>query len=209
MDSRGLLDAVRARVGSGPAHVLVVEDDADIRPALIRVFEMEGFTVAGVVHGADGLAQARERRPDLVLLDMMMPVMAQAADDIRSRGFVPTSAPARLRYEGGIADLGELGGRRPRPLPTRGEPVAPWYGGSARTQARDMRTTETLLWEPRPAAGSRQRSSARSNPLRRAVARDQQKHGPERLTDKRSGPPRTHPLIAVTAPRERASSCWH
>ncbi len=33
MDSRGLLDAVRARVGSGPAHVLVVEDDADIRPA--------------------------------------------------------------------------------------------------------------------------------------------------------------------------------
>jgi len=37
---------------------------------------------------------------------------ALAADYIRRRGFVPTSTPARLRYEGGIADVAELGGRR-------------------------------------------------------------------------------------------------
>ena len=70
-----LLDVLRSRAGGCRAHVLVVDDDADIRATLVELFEGEGFTVTGAADGADGLAQARERRPDLVLLDMMMPVM--------------------------------------------------------------------------------------------------------------------------------------
>jgi len=70
-----LLDAVHARAGGDFPHLLVVDDDTDIRESVIEILEGEGFTVAGAVHGADGLAQARERRPDLIVLDMMMPVM--------------------------------------------------------------------------------------------------------------------------------------
>ena len=51
-----LLDSLRARVGGGRAHVIVVDDDADIRAALTEILEGERCTVAGAVHGADGLA---------------------------------------------------------------------------------------------------------------------------------------------------------
>jgi len=57
--------------------VLVVEDDADIRQALLEILEEHGFDAAGVKHGAEALqflTQATEL-PCLILLDLMMPVM--------------------------------------------------------------------------------------------------------------------------------------
>jgi len=57
--------------------VLVVEDDADIRQALLEILEEHGFNAAGVKHGAEALqflTQASDL-PCLILLDLMMPVM--------------------------------------------------------------------------------------------------------------------------------------
>ena len=76
MDYLELLSLLRAQVGDGRAHVLVVDDDAAIRAMLIEILETETCTVAGAVDGMDGLAQARSRRPDCILLDLMMPVMS-------------------------------------------------------------------------------------------------------------------------------------
>ncbi len=55
--------------------VLVVEDDRNIAELLQLYLEKEGYTVAVAYDGGQGLAQFRSVKPDLVLLDVMMPVM--------------------------------------------------------------------------------------------------------------------------------------
>lgn len=55
------------------ATVLVVDDDQDIRELVSWKLEASGFQVLGEADGEAGLAAALEVRPDLVLLDWMMP----------------------------------------------------------------------------------------------------------------------------------------
>jgi DNA-binding response OmpR family regulator len=55
------------------ASVLVVDDDADIRGVIAFKLGRAGFTVFEEADGEAGLAAAIEQRPDLVLLDWMMP----------------------------------------------------------------------------------------------------------------------------------------
>jgi len=56
-----------------PVTVLVVDDDPVILKLLQVNFEMEGFRVLTATDGRDGLRQARSRRPDVVISDIMMP----------------------------------------------------------------------------------------------------------------------------------------
>ena len=60
-----------------PHGVLVVEDDSDIRDAVIEILEAKGYAASGAGHGAEALAKLRTGRQTfcLILLDMMMPVM--------------------------------------------------------------------------------------------------------------------------------------
>lgn len=53
--------------------VLVIDDNEDIRHLLTLVLENAGFTVLTGIDGADGLAQTKSAKPDLILLDAMMP----------------------------------------------------------------------------------------------------------------------------------------
>jgi CheY-like chemotaxis protein len=55
--------------------VLVVEDDDIIREIYAMKFQLEGFPVASAENGQIGLKMVEEFRPDIILLDMMMPVM--------------------------------------------------------------------------------------------------------------------------------------
>ena len=55
--------------------VLVVEDDKNIRELLQMYLEKEGYAVTLAADGQQGLAKFRGIKPDLVLLDVMMPVM--------------------------------------------------------------------------------------------------------------------------------------
>jgi two-component system response regulator MprA len=55
------------------SHVLVVDDDEQIRTPLRRLLALEGYSVATAANGEDALKQAAERFPDLVVLDVMMP----------------------------------------------------------------------------------------------------------------------------------------
>jgi len=55
--------------------ILVVEDDAAIRRLAHDLLEDEGFEVLLAETGEAGLTALAERRPDLVLLDLMMPLM--------------------------------------------------------------------------------------------------------------------------------------
>jgi len=54
--------------------ILVVEDDADLRRALVMRLKAHGFDVSVAADGAAAISAARTKRPDLVLLDLGLPV---------------------------------------------------------------------------------------------------------------------------------------
>jgi CheY-like chemotaxis protein len=56
-------------------RVLVVDDDADIRELLVEFLGSEGYDVAAAGDGVEALERARAHRPDVILLDLMMPGM--------------------------------------------------------------------------------------------------------------------------------------
>jgi len=58
-----------------PTRVLVVEDNVDGRETLLALLEMLGHEVAGAADGQQALDQARSFRPDIVLLDLGLPVI--------------------------------------------------------------------------------------------------------------------------------------
>ena len=53
--------------------ILVIDDDPDVRDALQTALEAQGYRVACAPDGEAGIAQAVRNRPDVVILDMMMP----------------------------------------------------------------------------------------------------------------------------------------
>ncbi len=56
-------------------RVLIVDDDPALSEVVARYLEREGFEVDCAVDGATGLAKALETLPDLVVLDLMLPVI--------------------------------------------------------------------------------------------------------------------------------------
>jgi two-component system chemotaxis response regulator CheY len=62
------------RRGRG-GRVLVVDDDPDILDALSEILEAEGYDVQRARNGREALQRLEQGLPDLVLLDLMMPVM--------------------------------------------------------------------------------------------------------------------------------------
>jgi len=60
-----------------PSHtVLLVDDDPHIREVVRYTLEKEGIRVIEAESGREGLGRARENRPDMIVLDIMMPEMS-------------------------------------------------------------------------------------------------------------------------------------
>jgi DNA-binding response OmpR family regulator len=53
--------------------ILVVDDEVDLVETIRFPLEMEGFNVLVCYNGEDALNQARKEKPDLILLDLMLP----------------------------------------------------------------------------------------------------------------------------------------
>jgi signal transduction histidine kinase/DNA-binding response OmpR family regulator len=71
-----LLEVVQRLVGSSPpGSALLVEDDPASRELMKRLMEKDGWEIAEAENGEVGLARVAESTPDLILLDLMMPVM--------------------------------------------------------------------------------------------------------------------------------------
>lgn len=62
-------------VYSGMEEILIVDDERVLRESLKKDLEAEGFAVRTARDGAHALKMISEKRPDLVLLDVMMPKM--------------------------------------------------------------------------------------------------------------------------------------
>jgi DNA-binding response OmpR family regulator len=54
-------------------RILIVDDEADLVSVLRLGLELEGFEVIDAGDGEEGLRRAREDRPELMLLDLMLP----------------------------------------------------------------------------------------------------------------------------------------
>ena len=74
-----------------PKKILIVEDDSNIRELLRLYLEREGYAAILAGDGAEGLKAFRQNKPDLVLLDIMMPVMDgwQVCREIRLESKTP------------------------------------------------------------------------------------------------------------------------
>lgn len=53
--------------------VLIVDDDPDVRLFNVTVVEENGYTPIEAANGEEGLAMVKKEKPDLVLLDVLMP----------------------------------------------------------------------------------------------------------------------------------------
>jgi twitching motility two-component system response regulator PilH len=53
--------------------VLLVEDDADVRLFVFTALERHGFTTLTAVNGEEGMQIVRDERPDLIILDILLP----------------------------------------------------------------------------------------------------------------------------------------
>src|SRR5262249_16794120 len=58
-----------------PKRVLVVDEEEDVRELLKTVLDDAGYAVETAANGAEGLAKISAVQPDLVLLDLNMPVL--------------------------------------------------------------------------------------------------------------------------------------
>ena len=58
-----------------PKKILIVEDEANIRELLRLYLEREGYTVLEAENGVEGIKKWKSDKPDMLLLDVMMPVM--------------------------------------------------------------------------------------------------------------------------------------
>lgn len=66
--------------------ILVVEDEKDLREAMVDTLSIKHFTVIEAKNGEEGVNMALQKHPDLILLDILMPKMdgMEALKQIRS-----------------------------------------------------------------------------------------------------------------------------
>ena len=81
---RALGNEMRGQLeGDGPrtepvhgSRILIVEDEGDIRNLLVELLEEDGYRVSSACDGQDALRQVLLWWPDLILLDLMLPIMS-------------------------------------------------------------------------------------------------------------------------------------
>jgi CheY-like chemotaxis protein len=58
------------------ALILLVEDDLLNREMICRYLQIQGFDVVTAIDGAEAVAEAQARAPDLILMDMGLPILS-------------------------------------------------------------------------------------------------------------------------------------
>jgi CheY-like chemotaxis protein len=98
--------------------ILLIDDDADFTASNRELLEQSGYSVASAPDGAAGIKAAREKKPDLVVLDVMMKTETEGFDVSRALHDDP-----ELK---GIPVILLTGIRKAMRLPFRFEPDKDW-----------------------------------------------------------------------------------
>jgi CheY-like chemotaxis protein len=69
---------LRREIQTTPPTVLIVDDDPVTVDQFSQILELTGYNVITAADGPEGLRQASQRRPDLLIVDLQMPVMTGA-----------------------------------------------------------------------------------------------------------------------------------
>jgi len=82
------MSATSSNPGRGKDVILVVEDDRALREGLAMNLRAEGYEVLTSADGEEGMRMAFDRRPDLIVLDIMMPCWTglDILEELRKRG---------------------------------------------------------------------------------------------------------------------------
>ena len=120
-------------------HVLVVEDESPIRAMLAELLQHEGYAVIEAGNGREALDRLREKRPDLIILDLMLPGMS-------GWEFLDQSREQRDRANIPVVILSAIEGRADYPS-TLG--VAAWFTKPLDV-SRFLSSVEQLAGAPPP-----------------------------------------------------------
>ena len=72
----GTLNASSEIADGGRGHVLIVEDDLIIADLIDQILRFESFRVSHVIDGRSAVDYAQAHLPDLILMDLMLPIMS-------------------------------------------------------------------------------------------------------------------------------------
>jgi hypothetical protein len=75
VDRERLVSVLRGICNTSERRILLVDDDEIMRESLRRALEQEHWTVAEAANGRVALERLAELRPDVIMLDLMMPEM--------------------------------------------------------------------------------------------------------------------------------------
>ncbi len=70
----------------GDVHILVIEDENDIRTLILHHLHKDGYSAVGAADGEDGLKKVERGKPHLIILDLMLPGMDGMAVCRKLRG---------------------------------------------------------------------------------------------------------------------------
>ncbi|MFH0981429.1 MAG: response regulator [Planctomycetota bacterium] len=71
------------------ARILIIDDDEDYRTSTRALLEGEDYEVREAGNGREGLAATRERRPDLIIVDVMMDSLSEGYSVTQALKFLP------------------------------------------------------------------------------------------------------------------------
>lgn len=87
------------------AHILVVEDDKVLNQAYKLILEKEGHQVDTAFNGSEALGKVEEDAPDIILLDLLMPVMS-------GLDFLKAFNPLKSRKKSKVIILSNIGNEK-------------------------------------------------------------------------------------------------
>lgn len=99
-------------------RVLIIDDDPEFTDAVTNVLDAKGYDVDSAPNGKIGVAKAKEQKPDIILLDVMMTTKSEGFDVAREM-----HKDAKLK---GIPVIIITGVRKEMNLPFGFEPEETW-----------------------------------------------------------------------------------